>query len=253
MDIERIVGSSHNWSQLKDIFHDMGISVSGKGECIEHISHGVMVVHDGECLFLQMDHTYEYKSILVGDYSGAKLYHYLSLITRNERNLLLESPLTQWSMMFGLYPMPEVSVHKMDRLQQYLPTLYTLIPMDNVSDSHLITIPKGRSEKDEFSVCAALRELEEETSIKLHGEDLSILTIDRATGTDGNKYITHIYAAFIDSKPTITLSNEFNSHIWLSPSDTRLMHRQSSILQEFIRVHDTSPTRDGGLEKRTSM
>jgi 8-oxo-dGTP pyrophosphatase MutT (NUDIX family) len=89
-----------------------------------------------------------------------------------------------------------------------------------------------------------LRELEEETQISLTEDDLIMMTIDHSTGTDGNKYTTYIYAAFLDEKPSVVLSNEFVDHVWLQPDDHRLLHRQSAILTEFIHQYEMQFLRD---------
>ena len=229
----------------------MGLPTSNKGNTVEHISHGVMVIHNTECLFLEMDHTYEYKSIVSGVDSGAKLYHYLSLITQKERNLLLEDPLAQWSMMFGMYPMPELSRKKLEILQEYLPQLYKLIPMNRSSESHLLTIPKGRSNKDESSIDTAVRELHEETGILVTKDQLfPIVLDDKATGTDGHKYITHTYALFLDHKPDIKISNEFDGFRWIDMNDPIIMKRQYLILKSFIQKNTILSQRSSRSESR---
>lgn len=241
MDKERIVGISTHWNELKDVFRKMGIPVSRRNAVIEHISHGVMVICGNEGLFLQMVNTYEYQSIVTGEYSGAKLYHFLSLITQHERRLLLEvEPTIQWSMLFGLFPMPEAIHRKLTDLQQCLRELYTLIPSaheddDPLASRYLLTIPKGRANKGESSKAAALRELQEETGICLSEDKLVDICIDRSTGTDGNIYTTYTYAAFIEEHPRITLSKEFKGYIWLNMSDGQfLLKRQMKILSNFI-------------------
>jgi ADP-ribose pyrophosphatase YjhB (NUDIX family) len=281
MDKERIVGASPHWDKLKDIFHDMGLTVSRKSEAIEHISHGVLVIVDGEGLFLQMAYTYEYRCILRGAYTGAKLYHYLSLITEKERELLLLHPFVQWRNLYPNSNMPGDLYKKFCILQQYLPIIYSLIPLDiesspivssqltdcnhqeislsrsdddtdelssdnkenheeqllsldSIECSYLLTIPKGRSEGKETSKEAALRELQEETGIELNIQDLSLCIIEKYIGTDGNMYITYIYAAFLNKRPKVTLGQEFKGYLWLSCNKNILLRRQIRILQTFL-------------------
>lgn len=238
MDRERIVGASPNWMRLKEIFRDMGIPVSRRSEAKEHISHGILVIVKGEGLFLQMGHTYEYRCILNGEYTGAKLYHYLSLITRKERELLLLHPFVQWRSVHPHSNMPSLIYHKMVNLQMYLPRIYDLIPMDKSYQddecNYLLTIPKGRAFNNETSKDAALRELKEETGISLNEDDLSPPLVERYTGTDGNLYTTYIYAVYLDKHPRVTLGHEFKGYLWLSHLDNVLMKRQIEILQTFI-------------------
>lgn len=290
MDKERIVGASPHWDKLKDIFHNMGLTVSRKSETCEHISHGVLIIVNGEGLFLQMAYTYEYRCILRGAYTGAKLYHYLSLVTRKERELLLLHPFVQWKTVYPYSNMPGELFRKMIMLQTYLPALFELIPLDtshecndaniisptlspthsgtlqqdiSINDIHnsedtlslelkqldsaiqsisidltqysyLLTIPKGRKEEGESSKEAALRELQEETGIELSVDSLSLCVTERYMGTDGNMYITYIYAAFLDERPKVTLGQEFKGYLWLSCDENMLLRRQIRILQTFL-------------------
>lgn len=106
MDRERIVGASNHWDDIKNIFHHMDLTVSQRMEPQEYVSHGVLIIHENRGLFLTMDTTYEYRSIVQGSYTGAKLYHYLSLITSKERQFLTEHPFIQWKRIFPHRNMP---------------------------------------------------------------------------------------------------------------------------------------------------
>lgn len=232
MDKERIVGTSSNWDQLKEVFYRAGLSISHRTGMEEYISHGIMVIVDGEGLFLQMSHTYEYICIIHGDYTGVKLYHYLSLISHDERMLLLEHPFVQWRRMYPGSNMPGEMYRRLRSLQRYLPILYGMIPVGR--HSAFITIPKGRADDGERSVSAALRELHEETGITLQEEDLCGPIIEAFIGTDGNMYTTYIYAAFLKERPTVTLGYEFNGYAWLSSTSSLLLSRQVRILDTFV-------------------
>jgi len=252
MDKERIVGASPHWDKLKDIFHAMGLTVSHKSSVTEYVSHGVLIIINNEGLFLQMSYTYEYQCILRGAYTGAKLYHYLSLITQKERELLLCHPFEQWRSLYPSCNMPGDLYRKFCTLQKYLPLLYMMIPLDGEPPSHLqtddakslstdsvqcsylLTIPKGRAEEGESSKDAACRELQEETGIELDSKALSLSATERYIGTDGNLYTTYIYAAFLDEYPKVTLGQEFKGYIWLSSNENVLLRRQLRILQTFL-------------------
>lgn len=231
MDKERIVGASSNWDRLKDIFYSLGLNISHRADTMEYVSHGVMVIVDGKGLFLQMTHTYEYMCILHGFYTGVKLYHYLSLISPDERALLMEHPFVQWRYAYPYTNMPGDMYRKLSSLQKHLSVLYELIPIVGGTS---ITIPKGRTDGDEDSASTALRELYEETGIVIHKNDLCGPILETFIGTDGNMYTTYIYAAYLNEYPTVTLGHEFNRHLWLHPFSNLLMKRQVRILDTFV-------------------
>lgn len=231
MEEERIVGASPYWQIIKSIFYDMGLQISCKRESSEYISHGVIIIHDDEGLFLLKKYTYEYIGILKGEYCGAKLYHYLRLITNTERKWLLEHPFVQWKRIFPNSNMPGFMYKKLVHLQKYLPDLYNLIPSTSVSP---ITIPQGRSMGQESSKQTAIRELYEETNISVNEDDLFGPYITRTKGTDGNRYVTYVYAIFMDKKPNIVLGNEFKEYLWISHHENILSSRYNTLLQTFI-------------------
>jgi hypothetical protein len=186
----------------------------------------VLVIHENKGLFLKMDTTYEYRSIVQGSYTGAKLYHYLSLITPIERIYLKEHPFVQWKRIFPNRKMPGNLYHKLKGLQVHLDRLFELIPCTPESmGNHLLTIPKGRQYGDETSTDTALRELREETGIELTSDRLTGPYLDKYVGTDGNTYTTYTYGAFLMEKPTIILSGEFSSFMWVSLTEHELLKR----------------------------
>lgn len=231
MEEERIVGASPYWEIIKSIFYNMGLQVSHKRESSEYISHGVIIIHDDEGLFLLKKYTYEYIGILKGEYCGAKLYHYLRLITNTERKWLLEHPFVQWKRIFPNSNMPGIMYKKLVQLQKYLPDLYNLIPSTSVSP---ITIPQGRSLGQESSKQTAIRELFEETNITVKEDDLVGPYLTRTRGTDGNTYVTYVYAVFMDKKPSIILGTEFKEYLWISHHENILSSRYNKLLQSFI-------------------
>lgn len=233
MDRERIVGSSPHWDKIKDIFRSLYIPVSKSSVVEEHESHGILVIVGNEGLFLQMSHTYEYSCILHGNYSGVKLYHYLSLLTEAERKTLLEDdPLDQWSKVHTFIRMPYKAYRRIKMLQLRLPELYALIPC--ARPPQLLTIPKGRSLAFESSVDTALRELREETGIILQHDQLQEPYIDRSVGTDGHIYITYIYPCFLDKYPQVILGKGFKGYLWLTANGDTLPERQCKTLQTFL-------------------
>lgn len=242
MDKERIVGSSSHWEDIKQIFHNLGLTISTKIYTREYVSHGIIPIFEDKGIFLQMNNTFEYRSILHGQYTGAKLYHYLSLISNDERNLLLEEPYVQWRKIYRFRNMPKFMWHKMKILQLYLPTLYNLIPykplyIENINHEYegfLLTIPRGRSQPGENSKLTACRELFEETGIIANPDDLREPFIDTHTGTDGNIYTTIIYPLFLKEMPQIKTSREFKGYMTLSSNDDILMMRYSRILNTFL-------------------
>lgn len=256
MDKERIVGSSSHWNDIKSLFRKMNLIVSKRVSPREFVSYGVLLVYKGEGLFLQMSLSYEYKHILLGNYTGAKLYHFLSLITVQERELLLTPPKTQWNTVFPSRKMPKHIYRKLKVLQEYLPLLYELIPSVHISSGtyndpypYLLVIPKGRAKHGESGPEAALRELEEEAGIKLQEKDLSFLYVDRCMGTDGNLYTTFVYSAFVEERPVIKLEGGFKGYLWLAPTHNGLFARQMKILSTFlfnrnVRWRDCEANRD---------
>lgn len=240
MDRERIVGASPYWRQLRQLFHKMDIPISNKSEPIEHVSHGILVMNNNRGLFLQMRHTYEYKCILRGIYNGVKLYHYLSLITIDERRLLLEHPFIQWNTVYPDTKMPGDMYRKMVALQKHIEDILDYVsPVDNTNDeAYLLNIPKGRAEEGESSIEAAIRELREETGIDINPSDIKYTLKDRYIGTDGNIYTTYLYSVEMEELPIISLGREFKGYVWLSATDTLLMKRQMRILQTFISIRN---------------
>lgn len=235
MDRERIVGASPDWDKIKHIFYSMDLPITGRYEHNEYISYGVLIIVGKEGLFLQMKNTYEYKCILVGSYTGAKLYHFLSLVTKEERELLLLDPDEQWSRVYPSSTMPREMYRRLLALQRYLPTLLDLIPSgDQMASSYLLTVPKGRIEHGESGEDTALRELHEETGITLDHSALSVCYHDQYVGTDGHIYSTYIYAAYLNDRPKVTLGHEFKGYMWLSTDQHCLLFRQMRILQTFI-------------------
>lgn len=233
MDKERIVGSSPHWEEIKNIFHSMKMPISHSGTPERHESHGILIIANKEGLFLQMTHTYEYVCILHGYYSGVKLYHYLSLLTDMERDILLnKDPLEQWVNVHTYIKMPYKVYQKLKILQRYLPTLYDLIPI--VKSSYLLTIPKGRASIGESSIDAAIREMKEETGIEISSDQLGKPYIDRTIGTDGHAYITYIYPCFVDERPQVTLGKGFKGYMWIGDDGHLVSERQHKMLQTFL-------------------
>lgn len=240
MDKDLQVPPSTTWNGLKRIFRkldlDMGIEPS------HHVitSHGILIIVNGEALFLRQKVTYEYRSIVHGLYSGGKLYHYLSLVTKLERSLLLKHPFEQWRYLYPESNMPGVLYRKLRALQKHISDLLAMIPPMYHQYDNMLTIPKGQVMGDESSTDAAIRELHEETGICLTSHDLCDMYMDISIGTDSNTYVTYVYAVYMSEKPQICVEGMFQGYTWQSLDSHILRPRYKRILKKFLHYLNES-------------
>lgn len=192
----------------------MNVPTSDRSSKRDITSHGVMLVCDGYGLFLQSNVSYEYMHVLYGTYNMTTLYKCLSIMSENERHILLnEEPLEQWKRVFPRKKMPRYSLRRLIYLKIYLPDLLNIIPSQH---EHIVMhVPKGRLSRGETSKEAAVRELKEEAGITISISQLEDTIVDRYIGTDNNIYVTNIYVCNVAHRPNVTLGREFNDYAWL--------------------------------------
>ena len=91
-------------------------------------------------------------------------------------------------------------------------------------------LPGGGAHQDETALMAAIREVREETGIKLRESDLRVLESDQQWDTFGLRYMCHSFGVALPRKPTLNIENPEISHAaWLPVR--KVAHAETSALK----------------------
>lgn len=170
-------------------------------------SYGIILVHADEkgtpfYLLTQGRDTFEYRTLIWGNFKTSKLYILLSLMTAGERMRIQKyTPEELWDDLDVVKTCECNKKYAVEKLKKYKPVINDLI---SKTQSHTrnpqIGFPQGRMEEGEGEVACARREIQEETGICV--DDCIQLSIEPLTetycGSDGKLYSSK-YFVFLDT------------------------------------------------------
>lgn len=185
------------------------------------MSAGVLCRCNGHILLILKQYSLSYAHFICGCYSdNIRAEKLLSQINYNERNLLMKKPIEELFKICFNSDIPLEKLKKFDDFGEYLFDMYSCTFKEYVKglqsfrNKPLWEIPKGHQLKDEDTLDCAVRELEEETGLKIN---TWMLNPEPYIYKSGKKTI-YYYVCDLDEKivPTIKDTREISYAAWFN-------------------------------------
>lgn len=207
---------SNNWHSFNRLVKTIDVGYVTRTNNLYKKSYGVVVRCNGKILMLEKTWSYAYNSVISGDYNNVSLFQFLHEMKKSEINHLLSSD----------FVLPNARPAQKDRfinLKSIISELCTIISDGEHDEYHELVFPSGEQHQNESPEQTALRELKEETGLKLNADMLHPEVITTIS-SNGDVYQTIVYVVDIDEIPDrIILSTEFITYHWIDRDNTHLI------------------------------